>query len=382
MRWMLPDGVEEWLPPESWQPEGLRRQVIDTFAAHGFELVLAPLIEYTDSLLSGIGEDLALRTFAVTDQISGRRLGFRADITPQAARIDAHRYASDAAGVRRLCYLGTVLRTHPDVPGGPRSLRQLWAEIFGHPGLEADVEVISLMCEILTQAGREEFTLDLGHVGILRALLPENLAEVDAARLLPAVQRKAQGEVRQIGEAVGLDAERCARLADLCEWHGPPELLEQKAASADPLLRPALDALLDLSVRLRQRFPGRAQHLDCGELSGFRYETGVTWAAYAPGHGRALARGGRYDGIGRQFGAERAATGFSADLNSLLTAQSAAPAELVWAPSGDEAALLAAIRSARAAGHRVRQCMPGEKMGPGAQLQRTDGEWTITTEHT
>lgn len=384
MRWMLPDGVEEWLPPDSWRLDAMRREVLDTFARHGFELVLPPVLEYTDSLHSGVGRDLELRTFAVTDQTNGRRLGLRADITPQAARIDANRYADDARGVRRLCYLGTVLRTHPEVPGGPRSLRQLGAEIFGAPQLDADIEVISLMCEILLRSGNggggAELTLDLGHVGVVRALLPADLREADSEGLRAAIQRKAPGEIRAQAQNLGLEASAQEALVELATWHGPPEHLEGLRPQAPPACAAAIDELLELSRRLRERLPRVAQHLDCGELTGFHYHTGVTWAAYRDGRGQALARGGRYDGIGRVFGAARPATGFSADLNGLLPESEApaGPAEVVQAPCGDDAALLAVIRELRNAGRRVLQRMPDEDFTPGPRLCRDGDDWIIT----
>ncbi len=380
MHWLLPDGVEEWLPPDSWRIEALRRRVLDVFAAHGFDLILPPVLEYTESLHSGVGRGLERKTFTLIDQVNGRQLGFRADITPQAARIDANRYARDAAAIRRLCYLGTVLRTHPDTPGGPRSLRQLGAEIFGHAGLAADVEVITLMCDVLEAAGVEAFTLDLGHVGILRAVLPEGLSTTARNDLLAAIQRKAPGEVTAIARSLQLDADTVEALSSVCELHGPAAQLQQCVGRIAAPMRPGLQELLELSQQLAQRFPGIPQHLDCGELSGFHYETGVTWAAYVPGCGQAIARGGRYDGIGSVFGADRPATGFSANLNQLLGDAEQEPEadSTVWAPAGNEPELLAAISSLRARGERVRQMLPQEQHGPGRALIRSGEQWILS----
>ncbi len=380
MHWLLPDGVEEWLPPDSWRIEGLRRRVLDVFATHGFDLILPPVLEYTESLHSGVGRGLERKTFTLIDQANGRQLGFRADITPQAARIDANRYSRDAASVRRLCYLGTVLRTHSDTPGGPRSLRQLGAEIFGHAGLDADVEVISLMCDVLAAANCQKFTLDLGHVGILRSILPDGLDETGKKDLLAAIQRKAPGEVAAIANLLNVNAETTRSLVTICELHGPAEQLRQRLSEIATPMQHGLRELLQLSDQLAQRYPEMPQHLDCGELSGFHYETGVTWAAYLPGCGQAIARGGRYDGIGSVFGADRPATGFSANLNQLVGDASVEPAveSTVWAPAGNNASLLAAISALRAGGRRVRQLLPNEEQGPGQCLICSGDQWILS----
>lgn len=379
MRWMLPDGVEEWLPPASWALESLRRQVIDLFARHGFDLIEPPLVEYTDSLLSGVGSDLEQKTFSVTDQVNGRRLGFRADITPQAARIDANRYADDADAVRRLCYVGTVLRTQPLVPGGARSYRQVGAEVFGHAGAAADIEVLDLMLALLGLAGQDQLTLDLGHVGIFKALLPDDIDESDRNGLIQALQRKAVTDLSALANGLGLSPLQITGLRALCTWHGPVDVL---AAKAHPWVGPAAQAaqdLLDLAQMLRMRFPSVNLHLDSGELSGFHYETGVTWAAYAAGCGRALARGGRYDGVGEAFGLARPATGFSADLNALLAdGPGLVSPALVWAPASGNAALEAEIRRQRDQGVCVRRALPGEDI-PAAtkQLVFENSTWVI-----
>lgn len=378
MHWLLPDGVEEWLPPDSWRLEELRRRVIDVFASHGFELILPPLLEYTESLHSGVGRGLERQTFSMIDQTNGRHLGVRADITPQAARIDASRYAEDSAEVRRLCYLGTVLRTHPDTLGGPRSLRQLGAEIFGHAGLDADVEAISVMCDVLAAADSHGFTLDLSHVGIVRALIPTEVLD-QSESLLAALQRKAPGEVRDEAVALKLSAQRIASLVALCEMHGNPDVVRQHRESLPEVAREQFDELLTLSSQIEKRYPQIQQHLDVAELSGFYYETGVTWAAYLPGSGRSVARGGRYDGIGSVFGADRPATGFSANLNQLLQPQHPVEqAALIWAPAGDEPELLEEIARLRAAGRRVRTLLPGEEPGEGQKLQRVAQSWTLS----
>lgn len=379
MHWLLPDGVEEWLPPDSWCLENLRRTVLDVFSQHGFELILPPLLEYTESLLSGVGKGLDRRTFTLVDQNNGRQLGLRADITPQAARIDANRYAQDSVAVRRLCYLGTVLRTQADEPGGSRSLRQLGAEVFGHSGLEADVAVISLMCDVLSAAQLGPITLDLGNVGIVRAILPPDLEDSDRQKLLAAVQRKAPGEVTEIAAGFGVSAHVREELAAICDLHGPADVVQARRDSLPEHMRRGIDELLDLSAMLARRYPQHAQHLDCAELSGFHYETGVTWAAYTTGSGQAIARGGRYDGIGSVFGADRPATGFSANLDRLAVCSKdlEVVTDVIWAPAGDKADLLQAIDDLRRQGRRVRQVLPTEPMGTGAQLVFASGQWIV-----
>lgn len=383
LHWLLPDGVEEWLPPDSWCLEKLRRTVLDVFSLHGFELILPPLVEYTESLLSGVGRGLDRRTFTLVDQVNGRQLGLRADITPQAARIDASRYAQDSAAVRRLCYLGTVLRTQADEPGGSRSLRQLGAEIFGHSGLEADVAVISLMCDVLDSANVGSVTLDLSNVGIVRSILPEGLAGADREMVLAAVQRKAPGEVRDIASALGVAAAVTDGLVSLCDLHGPVEVVKARRDALPENLRVGVDVLLELSEMLARRYPQHQQHLDCAELSGFHYETGVTWAAYAENSGQAIARGGRYDGIGSVFGANRPATGFSANLDRLVACSAGANgvAEVVYAPAGDRAELLTAIDELRRQGRRVRQVLPGEDIEAGLRLVSKGGQWIMEEKH-
>nr|MBV6628493.1 ATP phosphoribosyltransferase regulatory subunit [Oceanococcus sp. HetDA_MAG_MS8] len=379
MRWMLPDGVEEWLPPASWALESLRRQVIDLFARHGFDLIEPPLVEYTDSLLSGVGSDLEQKTFAVTDQINGRRLGFRADITPQAARIDANRYADDADAVRRLCYVGTVLRTQPLVPGGARSYRQVGAEIFGHAGAQADMEVLALMLALLGVGGQSQLTLDLGHVGIFKALLPEEIDAADRDSLIQALQRKAVTDLSALAQSLGLSSLQVCGLEALCTWHGPVDELATKTHPWTGQAAQSARDLLELAQMFRQRFPGVSLHLDSGELSGFHYETGVTWAAYAAGRGRALARGGRYDGVGEAFGAARPATGFSADLNALLADdQPMQSPTMVWAPAAADASLEAEIGRQRDLGVCVRRALPGEDIpAAAARLVLDNSTWVI-----
>lgn len=317
-RTWLPEGMEELAPPESWRAEDLRRQLLDGYRKRGYELILTPLVEHLDALMTGAGSDLEAQTFKLVDPASGRLLGLRADMTPQAARIAARRYAKQK--IVRLCYLGTVLRTRPDSPGGPRSPRQVGCELFGDPRLVADVEILQLMLETLQRAGVRNVHLDLGHVGVYRALAAKlRLSAEDESTLFGIVQRKSKPDLAEFGSARKLERGAVQALAGLMDMNGDISVLKQARASLRGAgVTACLDTLAKAAQSLRRLFPKLPVHIDLAELRGSRYHTGLVFAAFAPGHGRELARGGRYDGVGAEFGAPRPATGFSADLNELL----------------------------------------------------------------
>lgn len=318
-RWMLPDGMEEALPPVSWQQERLRRRLLDHYHDAGYELILPPLVEHLDSLLTGSGSDLESQTFKFADPQGGRMLGIRADITPQAARIAARRY--DEGQVVRLCYLGTVLRTTPDSPGGPRSPRQVGCELFGEPGLGADLEVLRLMLNSLLLANVQDVHLDLGHVAIYRAVIASlNLDPADEGVLFGILQRKSQPDLLEFGRDRGLNG-IVGKLAALMDLNGDVTVLQrarQTLAGIDEKIDAALAMLEQVAASLAADFPNVPIHVDLAELRGLRYHTGLVFAAFVPGFGREIARGGRYDGVGREFGRALPATGFSADMNELL----------------------------------------------------------------
>lgn len=318
-RWMLPDGMEEALPPVSWQLERLRRRLLDHYHESGYELILPPLVEHLDTLLTGSGSDLERQTFKFADPDGGRMLGIRADMTPQAARIAARRYAENE--VVRLCYLGTVLRTAPDSPGGPRSPRQVGCELFGESSLSADLEVLRLMLRTLSLAGVSDVHLDLGHVAIYRAVIASlNLDAADEATLFGILQRKSLPDLADFGRGQGLDS-AAGKLAALMDLNGDVTVLQrarQTLAAGDAQIETALAMLQQTADSLAKEFPALPIHVDLAELRGLRYHTGLVFAAFAPGHGREIARGGRYDGVGREFGRALPATGFSADMNELL----------------------------------------------------------------
>lgn len=315
----LPDGVEELLPEDAWRAEALRRSLLDAYRDQGYGLIMTPLVEHIDSLLVGAGSELEDLTFRFLDPASGRLLGLRADMTPQAARIAALRYPGD--GPVRLCYLGTVLRTHPDTQGGARTPRQVGCELFGVAGLDGDLEVLELMLRTLDIAGVRDVHIDLGHLGIYRALTEGlTLDRGDEAELFDIMQRKSAPDFRQFAGRVGLPAASAARLDALMALHGAPEVLARgrDLFGDDAGIAEALDSLRQVAERLQRIAPGVGIHIDLTELRGYRYQTGLVFAAFVAGHGREVARGGRYDGVSAAFGSTRPATGFSADLNELL----------------------------------------------------------------
>ncbi|SEO59496.1 ATP phosphoribosyltransferase regulatory subunit [Aquisalimonas asiatica] len=385
-RWLLPDGVDEVLPPRAAALEVLRRELLDAWRNWGYELVMPPVIEYLDSLLIGTGPDLDLQTFKLTDQLSGRMMGIRADMTPQAARIDAHQLKR--SGPTRLCYLGTVLNTRPEGPGRSRNPVQLGAELFGHGGVESDVEIIALMMETLRIAGLPTPHLDIGHVGIYRALASEAGLDLDTEnRLFDCLQRKAAGEIRDLLEGVAPGPAR-DRLAALTHLNGSVEVLDhagEQLAGAGESVQTALRHLWALSSAVERQIPEVTLHFDLAELRGYRFHTGVVFAAFAPGCGQEVARGGRYDGIGEVFGRPRSATGFSADLKNLLalSERELEPRPTgILAPWGDASDLMTAVRELRANGERVVVELPGatvspEELGCDRQLVESNGAWKV-----
>lgn len=318
--WMLPEGVEEALPETAWRLESLRRALLDRYRALGYELILPPFIEHLDTLLTGSASDLEQQVFKLTDPAGGRLLGLRADMTPQAARIAARHFADRK--VLRLCYLGTVLRTRPDGLGGSRAPRQVGCELFGEAGIEADIEVLRLMLETLRLAGVRQVHVDLGHVGVYRAVEEGlKLDTDDEAAVFDIVQRKSQPDLREFAAARALPAAAAQALAELMLLNGDVAVLQRARRTlhdANGAVAAALNAIERAAGELQRAAPEVAIHVDLAELRGSRYHNGLVFAAFVPGHGRDLARGGRYDGVGREFGLARPATGFSADLNELL----------------------------------------------------------------
>ena len=385
-RWILPEGVDEVLPPEAARLEGLRRRILDLYASWGYQLVIPPFIEYLQSLLVGTGTDLDLKTFKLTDQLTGRLMGVRADMTPQVARIDAHHLCGDRCA--RLCYLGTVLHALPDGFTRTRSPVQVGAELYGHAGFESDCEILSLMLETLAVAGVRDVHVDLGHVGVFRALAAQaGIGDDRESEIHDALQRKARGEIGELLDGSGATPGVAKMILSLAELNGDESVLgeaRQVLSGADGKVLAAVDRLQRIASTIRRRFPATPLHVDLAELRGYRYHTGVVFAALVPGHGQEVARGGRYDEIGSAFGHARPATGFSTDLKSLLALAGAGdtPTEpvVVRAPWSEEAELDAEVRRLRGEGETVVYELPGEAGGePGRarRLRKRGGRWEI-----
>ena len=381
-RWLLPEHVEDILPAEARTLERLRRRLLDLLETHGYELVQPPLLEYTESLLSGTGRDLDLATFRLADRLSGRQLGVRADHTPQVARIDAH--LLNREGVTRLAYCGSVLHTMPAGMTTTREPIQLGAELYGHAGLEADLEVLRLMGGVLGEAGFPKVNIDIGHPRIHRVLAEgAKLDREDAEALFHAVQQKDAPAVRAMAPLLGPD--RTAALERLTRLNGGVEVLARARESLpkDPAIAEALGALEWLAKELAA--PGLEISFDLAELGGFNYESGVVFAAFAPGSPDALARGGRYDEVGRSFGRARPATGFTIDLRRLAALAPPTPRRAaILAPCRADASLDEAVAKLREAGEIVIADLPGHQaaraeLGCDRTLESKDGRWQVVS---
>lgn len=380
--WALPDYIEDILPEEAARIEQLRRAVLDLFRAHGYELVMPPLLEYVESLLTGTGHDLDLQTFKLVDRLSGRMLGLRADITPQVARIDAH--LLNRKGITRLCYAGSVLHTLPAGRNRTREPLQAGAELYGHSGLESDLEIQRLLMKALALAGLEGCSLEIGHVAIFRALVRRGRAAPELqAELFRATQAKDVPALRELARPLAPPVRRA--LVALPELYGQEEVLARARRVLPDYaeIRAALRALRVLSSKLRD--VARIRCFDLAELRGYRYHSGVVFAAYAEGWPNALALGGRYDEVGRAFGRARPATGFSLDLREVAAAS---PLRLARRPilapyRPHDAALQRAVERLRARGEIVIDDLPGHaaqraELGCDRALARRGGRWVIT----
>lgn len=355
-RWLLPEGIEEVLPNQAFTVERLRRKLLDVYHSWGYDFVIPPLVEFTDSLLSGSGRDLDLLTFKFTDQLSGKTMGVSADITPQTARMDAH--SLRRTGPNRLCYASTVLYTHPRSPISSRSPIQVGVELYGVPGLEGDIEVISLMVEALAEIDTGNLCLDLGHVGIYRSI--EEGLDLDRA-LKAELFGLLQGKSCELNAWITAnisDPELAAMLGKLPALSGDAEILDTARAvfaSGPAEVELALDELQQVIDAIQSRYPGIRLYLDLCELEGYHYHTGIVFAAYADQARQVLGNGGRYDDIGESFGRARPATGFSIDLKALagLVATVETAAMGIYAPPSDESAQHEYIRLLRSRGERV-----------------------------
>lgn len=385
-RWLLPEGVQEVLPPESWRLETARRALLDLYWRWGYELIRPPLIEYLDSLLTGAGHDLDLQTFKLVDQLNGRTMGVRSDMTTQAARIDAHRAAQP--GTARYCYIGSILRARPEEPGGSRSPLQLGVEMFGADGIDGDLEIVSLMLETLALMGVNNATLDLGHVAIYRGLVRHcGITPEQEPELFDIVQRKSLPDLQALHAEAQLGDTAYRHFADLIELNGSAPVLDEaseRLGGIDPAIDEALTSLRTMVGLLQRHYPAVDVVLDLSELRGYRYKTGLLYAAFAPGVGRELARGGRYDDVGAVFGRGRSATGFSADLNLLAELGQLPDVRQrggIYAPAASDPQLLAEIRRLRLAGERVVVAMSAsdtpQAHGCGRSLDYDSGSWQL-----
>ena len=378
MNWLLPDYIADVLPNEAATIERLRRAMLDLFQRHGYELVQPPLLEYIDSLLTGSGSDLKLRTFKLVDQLSGRTLGVRADMTPQVARIDAH--LLNRQGVTRLCYCDSVLHTLPASQAASREPIQIGAELYGYAGLEADLEILRLLAASLAVAGASASRIDIGHVGVFRALA--NAAGLDADAEETILQLLQAKDITGLRDFCSCIAEPCrSALLQLPELFGGDELLE-KAAQRLPDLPEIGAALLTLKL-LREALPDLPLSFDLADLPGYHYHNGVVFAAYFAGYPSAIARGGRYDGVGKAFGRARPATGFSMDLREIarLAGYGETNGAILSPWSLGDPELAVKVASLRAQGEIVIELLPGETKNEGLrcnrQLVQQSGQWII-----
>ncbi len=380
-RWLLPDGIDELLPEQAAAVEALRRALLDDCAGWGYRYVIPPLVEFTDSLLVGLGADLDVLTCKFSDRSSGRTLGVRADITPQVARIDAHSLAE--AGVTRLCYAGSTLHSTPQSVLSGRSPIQLGAELYGCADIAADLEVIDLMLTLLERADTVEqhgpVTLDVGHVGVYEAVLRDAGIDAEVAdAVFDALQRKSLPDLEAV--FAGEQSELQTLLVTLVNLHGGVDVLDRArdSLSGIPDAQSALDQLEQVVATVAASHPDVAVYIDLAELRGFRYHTGLVFAAYLEGFGAAVAKGGRYDNVGAVFGRNRPATGFAFDLKALTAASGHQSGTESWisAPESTDPKLEARIRELRAAGRTVVLALNGQS-DPRCreQLVGVDGDW-------
>ncbi|MBV8380136.1 MAG: ATP phosphoribosyltransferase regulatory subunit [Paucibacter sp.] len=380
--WLLPEHIADVLPSQARAIEELRRELLDMARSYGCELVMPPLLEHLDSLLSGAGQALDLQTFKLVDQLSGRSLGLRADTTPQVARIDAH--LLNRQGVTRLCYCGPIVHTRPEGLHGSREPLQFGVEVYGHAGLEADLEVLEMAIDAAHRGGLAAVTLDLGDARILGGVLAgAELAAEQVAAVADALASK--DPVTLAALATGLPEAQRAGLLALPELYGSTEIIAiaRQRLPAHPLIKAALDDLQWLTRHLQAAHPGLSLSVDLAEQRGHAYYSGVRFALYAAGSSDAVLRGGRYDEVGAVFGRRRPAVGFSLDLKNLVTLRPASPLRAaVRAPWGEDASLRSAVRRLRELGETVVCMLPGhehegDEFECDRELALVDTQWVL-----
>lgn len=385
-RWLLPEGIQEVLSPQALIIELQRRSLLDLYHTWGYDLVEPPMIDFLDSLLTGTGSDLQLITFTLTDQISGKLLGIRADMTPQIARIDAHHIKTEQAS--RFCYIGPVLKTRLESFNQSRSPLQVGIELYGHAGPASDVEVLLLMIETLKSVGLDDFHIDLGHVGIFRSLAKQaELSSAEEEVLFDALQRKAVTELSEYLSSLSISDEQKQQFLALVDLNGDISVIDNaRQILMGNEVQQELDNLEAIAKGLLAINPEQNLYFDLSELRGYNYHTGVVFAAYLPGHGQEIAQGGRYDGIGETFGRSRAATGFSADLTHLVSLRTlpeeTSVAESIYAPAVQDSKLMAMVVQLRQQGKKVICELAGSNSSPQTMacthtLSNESGEWQV-----
>jgi ATP phosphoribosyltransferase regulatory subunit len=382
-RWLLPENIADILPSEARKIEELRRLLLDCCRGFGYELVMPPMLEYIDSLLTGTGQDLNLKTFKLVDQLSGRTLGLRADITPQVARIDAHLLNRD--GVTRLCYAGSVLHTRAAPGAASREQLQLGAEIYGHAGWEADLEIQALLIQVLKLAQVGRVTLDMGHAGVLSGILGSFKPEAEDLDALYA-HLQAKDRVALQAQIVSWPTEVQQGLLTLLDLSGPPAnvmALVKKSFSGNPAVMAALADLDRLRVALEALGDSLQLNWDLSDLRGYQYHSGVMFAAYVEGLPGAIARGGRYDRVGAAFGRSRPATGFSLDIMTLSRLSKIdSRKKAILAPWSNDQKLAQMVATLRSQGEVVIQLLPGheqdgDEFSCDRQLVQQSGGWVL-----
>lgn len=383
--WFTPEGIEDLLPEEAKKLEYYRRQLLDQFELSGYDLVLPPIAEFTDSLLTGTGRHLAVDTCRFTDQESGHMMGVRADMTPQVARIATNRH-KHLKGIQRLCYVGEVLKTRSNKEKGSRSPIQVGAELFGHAGVESDIEVIELALTSLNSVGLQQLTLSLGLVSVVEELMQlANLTQAQQDELVDILLRKAVPEYEAFVSELSLTSSLQTAFESLLSLAGDADAVVPKLSSFQALSDTMSTHLARLMTILDafKNYTGLTLHVDLADLRGYQYHTGIIFSCYATEHKLfQLAKGGRYDGIGAKFGAEKPATGFSLDLRGCLDLLPA-PAEMrkkvVYAPNTQSDDLMTQIESLKAQNTIVKRYYQVEELPAGCEfLNQQDGQWVLT----
>ena len=384
-RWLLPEGVDEILPPRAMLLEQMCRKLIDLFSSWGYEFVIPPMMEYLESLLTATGEDLDLQTYKITDQLSGRLMGIRADITPQVARIDAHLLKRNIP--TRLCYLGSVLHSRTNNSGDSRSPLQLGAELFGHEGVSSDIEIVKLMLATLDAVRISNICLDVGHIGIFRSLISKSqLNSMQESEVFEIVKRKSKDELKIFYKKLKINDDSSKAMLDLIDLHGDVGILDDAIHAFDKLspdIRKYVNEVKTLTDSIIDKFDVSI-NIDLSELRGYNYHTGMIYTAFVPNEGKGIAFGGRYDDIGSAFGKARPATGFSTDVKQLLELQNISEdtPDKIFAPVDDNDSLQKKITELREQGKIVIQELEGQnatakEMNCNQTLVCENDQWVV-----